>query len=44
VRACVCLFDFLEVTQYLSTCVCLPHKFRVSISKSLPLCVRGFVY
>ena len=44
VRACVCLFDLLEVKQYLSTCVCLPDKFRLFISKCLPLCVRVFVY
>jgi len=36
--------NLLNVTQYLSTCVCLPDKFRLSISKSLPLCVRVFVY
>ena len=34
-------WKLLEVTQYLSTCVCQPHKFRVSMS--LPLCVRVFV-
>ena len=44
VRACVCLFDLLEVKQYLSTCVCLPDEFCVSIAKSLPLCGRVFVY